>query len=163
TLAEFVDKLATLPLEFSPGEHFNYSVATDVVGYLVELMSGEPLDEYFRKRIFEPLGMNDTGFTVKPSDIDRFAANYTRSRDKPLVLIDDPRTSPYTTQTSYLSGGAGLVSTAGDYLRFAEMLRRGGELEGVRLIGPRTLRFMTRNHLAGGQDLAACAVGSFSE
>lgn len=162
-LREFIETLGTLPLEFSPGTRWNYSVATDVVGHLVEVMSGQSLDEYFRTNIFEPLGMVDTGFSVKSEKVDRFAANYSRAQDGSLTLVDDPEKSPYTKQVTYFSGGAGLVSTAADYVRFAEMLRRGGELDGVRLLGPRTLRYMTTNHLPGGGDLAAVAQGSFSE
>ncbi|HEX4340287.1 MAG TPA: serine hydrolase domain-containing protein [Polyangiaceae bacterium] len=163
TLADMVKTLATLPLEFSPGEAWNYSVATDVVGYLVEKMSGKPFDVYLRENVFEPLGMVDTGFTVPVDKLDRFAACYGRDRDKKLVLLDDPQDSPYGRPKTFFGGGSGLVSTAADYLRFAEMLRRGGELDGVRLLGPRTVAFMAENHLPGGKDLAALARGSFSE
>jgi CubicO group peptidase (beta-lactamase class C family) len=163
TLAEMIDKVSGLPLEFSPGARWGYSIATDVLGHLVELMSGERLDEYLRRHIFQPLGMVDTGFVVPEGSVGRFAANYTRSADKLLTLIDDPSDSAYTRPRTYLSGGAGLVSTAMDFFRFAEMLRRGGELDGVRILGPRTVRYMTTNHLPGGGDLAGHAVGSFSE
>jgi CubicO group peptidase (beta-lactamase class C family) len=163
TLAEGVQKLARLPLEFSPGTRWNYSVSTDVVGYLVEKMSGKPFDEYLRENIFEPLRMVDTGFGVSESKRDRFAANYTRSPDKKLVLFDDPGESPYTRPITYFSGGGGLVSTISDYFRFTEMLRRGGELDGARILGPRTLQYMRQNHLPGGQDLANLALGSYSE
>jgi CubicO group peptidase (beta-lactamase class C family) len=158
-----VQKLSLLPLEFSPGTRWNYSVSTDVVGYLVEKMSGEPFDEYLRKNVFEPLRLGDTSFCVPESKCDRFAANYTRSTDGKLVLFDDPAVSPYARPVTYFSGGGGLVSTISDYFRFTEMLRRGGELDGVRILGPRTLRYMTQNHLPGGQDLASVALGSFSE
>lgn len=163
TLRDFVKALATLPLEFSPGTAWNYSVATDVLGYLVEAMSGQPFDQYLREKIFEPLGMKDTGFTVRPGEVERFAANYARGPGKELVLFDDPADSPYTRSKTFFGGGSGLVSTAADYFRFAEMLRRGGELDGARLLGPRTLRYMVTNHLPGGADLAALALGSFSE
>lgn len=163
TLADMVHKLATIPLEFSPGTRWNYSVATDVVGRLVEIMSGEPFDRYLAKHVFEPLGMVDTAFSVPAGKLDRFAANYTRSADKKLVLFDDPAESAYAREVTYFSGGAGLVSTIGDYYRFTEMLRRGGELDGVRILGPRTLKFMLRNHLPGGSDLASLALGSFGE
>lgn len=163
TLREFVTQLATVPLEFSPGAHWNYSVATDVLGYLVEVMSGQPFDTYLREKIFEPLRMVDTDFTVPEDKRERFAASYRRDARGKLTLLDDPEDSPYCRPKSFLSGGGGLVSTVGDYYRFAEMLRRGGELDGARILGPRTLAYMTQNHLPDGQDLASCAVGGFSE
>jgi CubicO group peptidase (beta-lactamase class C family) len=163
TLAEMTKTLASLPLEFSPGDAWAYSVATDVVGHLVELISGRSFDTYLREEIFEPLGMVDTGFTVPEQKLSRFAACYARNAEKKLVLLDDPRNSPFGRPRTFFGGGSGLVSTAADYLRFAEMLRRGGELDGVRLLGPRTVQFMTSNHLPDGKDLAALAVGSFSE
>jgi len=163
TLAEMVKVMATLPLEFSPGEAWSYSAATDVVGHLVELMSGMSLDDYFRERVFEPLGMVDTGFVVPEAKRSRFAACYGRNAAKQLYLQDDPADTHYGRPKTYYSGGAGLVSTAADYLRFAEMLRRGGELDGARILGPRTVKYMTSNHLPGGGDLASVARGSFSE
>ena len=165
TLRDMVETLATLPLEFSPGTRWSYSVATDVLGYLVEILSGQRFDEYLRTQIFEPLGMIDTGFTVPADKIGRFAANYVRlPGSTEATLMDDPADSPYTRPKTLLSGGGGLVSTAADYLRFAEMLRRGGELDGARILGPRTIAYMTRNHLPDGRDLASLAPpGSFSE
>jgi CubicO group peptidase (beta-lactamase class C family) len=164
TLADTVEKLSHLPLDFSPGSRWGYSVATDVLGHLIEVISGKRLDEYFREEIFEPLGMVDTAFTVPADKVARFAANYTRTSDKTLAVYDDPGDSPYTRTKTYLSGGAGLVSTVSDYLRFAEMMRRGGAIDGVRILGPRTIKYMTTNHLPGGADLAGLALGSsFSE
>jgi CubicO group peptidase (beta-lactamase class C family) len=164
TLADTVEKLSHLPLDFSPGSRWGYSVATDVLGHLIEVISGKRLDEYFREEIFEPLGMVDTAFTVPADKVARFAANYTRTPDKTLAVYDDPGDSPYTRTKTYLSGGAGLVSTVSDYLRFAEMMRRGGAIDGVRILGPRTIKYMTTNHLPGGADLAGLALGSsFSE
>jgi CubicO group peptidase (beta-lactamase class C family) len=163
TLRDMVQKLSGLPLEFSPGSRWGYSVSTDVVGHLVEVMSGQRLDEYLRERIFEPLGMVDTAFTVPADKVARLAANYTRSADKQLALLDDPADSAYSRPKTFFSGGAGLVSTATDYLRFSEMLRRGGELDGARILGPRTIKHMTTNHLPAGGDLAGHAIGSFSE
>jgi CubicO group peptidase (beta-lactamase class C family) len=164
TLADTIEKLSHLPLDFSPGTRWGYSVATDVLGHLIEVISGKRLDEYFRQEIFEPLGMVDTAFTVPADKVARFAANYTRAPDKTLALYDDPGDSPYTRTKTYFSGGAGLVSTATDYLRFAEMLRGGGELDGVRILGPRTIKYITTNHLPAGGDLAGLALGSsFSE
>jgi CubicO group peptidase (beta-lactamase class C family) len=163
SLSDMIAKLSELPLEFSPGTAWGYSVATDVIGYLIEVMSGQRLDQYLQKNIFGPLGMTDTVFTVPREKVERLAANYTRSANKELLLLDDPSNSANTRPKTFLSGGGGLLSTIGDYFRFAEMLRRGGELDGVRILGPRTIRYMTTNHLPGGADLAGLAVGSFSE
>ncbi|HIF93257.1 MAG TPA: class A beta-lactamase-related serine hydrolase [Myxococcales bacterium] len=162
-LRSMVETLAGVPLEFSPGTAWNYSVASDVVGYLIELISGMPLDAYFQEQIFEPLGMVDTGFVVPADKINRFAANYTRGRDKRPRLEDDPATSVYTQPTSFFSGGGGLVSTAADYLQFCRMLLGHGELNGHRLLGRKTLELMTSNHLPNGQDLTDLATGAFSE
>lgn len=163
TLESFVDKLTRVPLHYSPGERWMYSYATDVCGRLVELLSGMSLDEYFKTHIFEPLGMADTAFQVAEAQIERFAANYQRRRDKSLKLIDDPLQSSYAGTPTFLSGGGGLIGTSADYLRFCEMLRAGGTLDGERIIGSRTLDLMTRNHLADGRDLTRMAVGAFSE
>lgn len=163
TLVTFVEKLARAPLRYEPGERWMYSFATDVCGALVERISGRRLDEYFRARIFEPLGMVDTAFFVPPEKRERFAANYRRRPDKTLELVDDPETSPYLHEPTFLSGGGGLVGTIADYWRFCEMLRRGGEFEGERIIGSRTLELMTRNHLPDGRDLTSLAIGAFSE
>jgi CubicO group peptidase (beta-lactamase class C family) len=161
--AAFVEAVASLPLEFSPGTRWNYSVATDVVGHLVELLSGQSLDSYFSTHIFEPLGMRDTGFYVPPQHHERLAANYVLGADGKIVLLDDPAVSPYGRPRAFFSGGGGLVSTVADYLRFAEMLRRGGALDGARILGPRTLRFMTKNHLPHQQDIVAVGLGGPSE
>jgi CubicO group peptidase (beta-lactamase class C family) len=107
--------------------------------------------------------MVDTGFTVPDDKADRFAACYQRGPDKSLALSDDPQSSAYRRPRTFFSGGGGLVSTAADYLRFSQMLLRGGELDGIRILGPRTLALMATNHLPGGQDLTALATGSFSE
>jgi CubicO group peptidase (beta-lactamase class C family) len=163
TLRSFVEKLARVPLRFDPGDHWMYSYSTDVCGYLVEAMSGVPFDQYLETTIFEPLGMPDTAFFVAPEKKQRLAANYGRARDKSLRLIDDPETSSFLERPSFFSGGGGLTSTTHDYLRFCEMLRRGGEFEGTRILGPRTLQLMIRNHLTGGGDLSTQAIGPFSE
>jgi CubicO group peptidase (beta-lactamase class C family) len=163
TLREMIDKLSALPLEFSPGTRWGYSVATDVVGHLIEVMSGQRLDEYLRENVLAPLGMIDTDFSVAPDKISRLSANYARTNER-TMLFDDPERSTYARPPTCLAGGSGLVSTAADYFRFAEMLRRGGELDGVRVLGPRTVAYMTKNHLPGGGDLASVAMGSsFSE
>ncbi|MCH2187088.1 beta-lactamase family protein [Myxococcota bacterium] len=163
TLKDMIIRLADIPLEFSPGTAWNYSVSTDVLGYLVEVISGQTLDDYFRERIFEPLGMVDTSFSVPPEKIDRFAANYARRPDQMLALEDDPHDSPYGKPATFFSGGGGLVSTAADYLRFCLMLQNGGVLDGARLIGPKTVELMTQNHLPNGQDLTEVSVGLFGE
>jgi CubicO group peptidase (beta-lactamase class C family) len=163
TLATFVDKLSTVPLFYSPGTQWMYSYATDVCGYLVEALSGMTLDEYFKKHIFEPLSMHDTGFNVAEASHDRLAANYERQADRTLKLIDDPTTSTFLQAPSFLSGGGGLTSTTADYLRFCEMLRCKGKLNEERIIGSRTLHLMRSNHLPGGADLSKMAVGAFSE
>jgi CubicO group peptidase (beta-lactamase class C family) len=163
TLAGMVDTLATLPLEFSPGSAWNYSVSTDVVGRLVEVISGLPLDRFLRERLFAPLGMRDTGFQVPAAERSRFAACYTRGPGKRLALEDDPEQSAYARDVTLFSGGGGLVSSAHDYLRFCEMLRRGGALDGVRILSARTLSLMRTNHLPADKDLTQCALGAFAE
>lgn len=170
TLDDMIDKLATLPLEFSPGEAWNYSVATDVLGYLVGKISGMPFDAFLQQRIFDPLGMVDTGFHVQAEKAGRFCACYAVGAlgskvisTRGPMLQDDPQASPYLKPPSFLSGGGGLVSTAADYMRFARMLLNGGELDGVRLLGPKTLALMTANHLPGGVDLPSMSRSMFSE
>ena len=162
TLASFVDKLARVPLHFTPGERWLYSYATDVCGHLVEALSGQPLDEYFAEHIFQPLGMEDTAFHVDPEKQSRFAANYERGPDKSLKLLDDPEKSAYLAKPDFFSGGGGLTGTSADYLKFCEMLRCHGRSGDERVIGSRTLDLMTRNHLTRG-DLSSMAVGAFSE
>lgn len=163
TLQDMVGTLAELPLEFSPGTRWNYSVATDVIGYLVEVLSGQPFDVYLRDHVLAPLGMNDTSFTIADEQLTRFASNYQRQADGSLQLVDAPEHSVYR-DCSFFSGGGGLVSTAGDYFRFTSMLRNRGELDGVRLLGRKTVDLMTMNHLPGGQDLTHLAqAGMFTE
>ncbi len=162
-LQSMIDRLAELPLKFSPGDRWNYGVSTDVCGYLVQTISGQRLDEYLKKHIFEPLGMVDTAFDVPAEKLNRFAANYERGPDKQLRLLDDPATSHYAEPQTFFSGGGGLVSTAQDYHRFCQMLLSGGELDGQRLLGPKTIELMTMNHLPNGEDLSQRALGGFSE
>ncbi len=162
-LAGMMRQLGELPLEFSPGERWNYSVATDVLGRLVEVIAEQPLDDFFLERIFGPLGMVDTGFWVDAAGQSRFGANYERGPDRKLRLVDDPETSPYLTKPDLLSGGGGLVSTAADYHRFCRMLLAGGELGGARILGRKTIDLMRANHLPGGRDLTELATGSWSE
>jgi CubicO group peptidase (beta-lactamase class C family) len=162
TLRSMVESLATVPLEFSPGTRWNYSVSTDVLGHLVEVISGERFDHYLAAHIFEPLGMRETGFWVRPEQAERFAANYGAAKEG-LRLIDDPKSSSYLQEPTFFSGGGGLVSTIGDYVRFCQMLLGRGQADGVRIIGRKTLELMTSNHLPEGNDLTQCANGGFSE
>jgi CubicO group peptidase (beta-lactamase class C family) len=162
-LEGMIELLAKLPLEFSPGEAWNYSVSTDVVGYLVQKVAGKPLSEVLRERIFEPLKMVDTGFFVREDQKSRFAACYDAAPGGKLKLQDDPATSPYLKPPALESGGGGLVSTAADYLRFTTMLVNGGELEGVRILAPKTVRLMASNHLPGDKDLTELSRSLFSE
>jgi CubicO group peptidase (beta-lactamase class C family) len=153
TLESLVDQLAEQPLHFHPGTRWLYSLSTDVCGRLVEIMSGQRFDEYLSAELFEPLGMVDTGFVVPDEKAGRFAANYRRNSRKDLVLLEDPEGSPYRKPRTFLSGGGGLVSTTNDYLRFTQMLLNGGELDGVRILGPKTVQLMSSNHLPGGREL----------
>jgi len=154
TLAEFTPRLAKLPLLFHPGEQWNYGVSTDVLGRLVEVWSGLTLEEFLRRRIFEPLGMRDTGFDVPAAKLDRFTVNYQWGMN-PLAIGeaagkravgDHPSKSRYASPAKFFSGGGGLVSTAQDYLRFCQMLLGGGALDGVRLLSPKTVQLMTSDH-----------------
>ena len=163
TLSGFVHKLAKVPLRYAPGERWMYSLSTDVCGYLVEAISGKRFDQYLQENIFDPLDMKDTAFHVAPRKASRLAANYERQPDKTLKLIDDPERSKYLKEPTFFSGGGGLTGTIADYLRFCEMLRRGGELDGARILGRRTIELMHMNHLAGGKDLSTMAIGAFSE
>jgi CubicO group peptidase (beta-lactamase class C family) len=172
-LEGFIAELAKLPLEFSPGEAWNYSVSTDVVGYLVQKVAGKPLGQVLQERIFDPLKMGDTGFFVREDQRGRFSACYSASAagamnlqaapSGTLTLNDDPTTSPYLAPPKLESGGGGLVSTAADYMRFANMLVNGGELDGARILSPMTVRLMASNHLPGGQDLTQMSRSLFSE
>ena len=163
TMQEFMDKLGQVPLRYQPGTAWMYSLATDVCGALVEIISGKPLAQYLQDTIFDPLGMKDTSFFVAPEKQERFAANYQRNAAKQLELCDDPATSDFTRNPGFKSGGGGLTGTSADYLRFCEMLRRGGELDGHRVLGPRTIALMHMNHLPGGKQLTDLALGGFSE
>jgi len=160
-LAEGVDRLAKIPLEFQPGSRWEYSVAFDVLGRLVEILSGMPLDLFFRKKILEPLGMIDSGFFVPTAKKNRFTSLYERTAESDLVLLEGWESSPLIESVETYSGGSGLVSTLGDYFRFTEMLRRKGEFEGERLLGRKTVEFMTCNHLPG--DLAQMGQPTFCE
>ena len=162
-LKSFVQKLGRVPLRYQPGERWMYSLSTDVCGALVEIISGKRFDRFLEEEIFAPLKMTDTSFTVPREKLNRFAANYRRGPDKKLQLIEDPEKSSYLKEPTFFSGGGGLTGTTKDYVRFCEMLRRGGELDGARILGPRTIELMHRNHLKDGKDLTQMAIGGFSE
>jgi CubicO group peptidase (beta-lactamase class C family) len=174
TLDTMIAELAKMALEFSPGEAWNYSLSTDVIGYLIGKISGIPFEQFLKERIFGPLGMNDTDFYVPADKAHRLAACY--SADPPgqttfnaaerkamLTLQDDPAKSSYLAPPTFYSGGGGLCSTASDYLTFCRALLNRGELGGVRLLGPKTLALMTTNHLPGGRDLPAMSRSMFAE
>jgi len=146
-LAEFVTKLGKIPLKHHPGSRFEYSVSTDVLGRLVEVVSGMPLDQFFQKRIFEPLQMTDTAFHVPEAKKSRFAQLYA-PEGKGIKPSDPGQSRRFLSNGTFFSGGGGLVSTAGDYGRFCQMLANGGQLEGARLLGRKTVEYMSMDHLA---------------
>lgn len=164
-LQGMVDALARLPLDFSPGTAWNYSVAIDVLGYLVEKLSGMRFGEFLQTRLFEPLGLHDTAFHVPADKIERFASCYQpEGRGRGLKLQDDARQSPYLKPPALESGGGGLVSTAHDYLRFCRMMLHGGTLDGVQILSPKTVALFSLNHLPDGREVADMALpGMFSE
>lgn len=147
TLEQMIRDLARLPLAHQPGSAWRYSLATDVLGYLVQVVSGVSFDDFLKQRILEPLGMVDTDFYVPEDKIERFAANYGPGEEGGLKVIDAPATSTFAKPTNHPSGGGGLVSTASDYVRFAQMMLNKGELDNVRLLGRKTIELMTMNHL----------------
>lgn len=171
-LSGMVDRAAGLPLAFQPGSRWEYSIAIDVLGRVIEIVSGRPLDRFFADEILGPLGMDQTGFTVPDGTGDRFAALYTplagnamdlnraQTGGETLRLVDAPGSSPFEATTNF-SGGGGLVGTIDDYMTFAEMLRQGGRCGDGYLLSPRTLEFMMRNHLPG--DIASMGPQSFAE
>jgi CubicO group peptidase (beta-lactamase class C family) len=179
-LEGFVTDLGSIPLRFQPGERWHYSVGIDVLGRIVEVVSGQPFDEYLQEHVFGPLGMDETGFSVAPEDSGRFAVLYQEGEDGLSPVGEFAGVPQPYTDVTFFSGGGGLVSTADDYLRFTRMLLNGGELDGVRLLSPKTVDLMMQNHLSipfspgygfglGGQvvvDVAATArpgsVGAFS-
>jgi CubicO group peptidase (beta-lactamase class C family) len=150
TLAEWIGAIAQLPLAYQPGTHYRYSFATDVLGYLVEVVAGMPFADFLQQRIFEPLGMVDTFFTVPPDKVSRFATTYGPKDGGGLKVVDAAQSSRFARPTRRASGGGGLLSTTADYLRFAQMLLNKGALDGVRLLGRKTVELMTVNHLPDG-------------
>ncbi|RLT35687.1 MAG: class A beta-lactamase-related serine hydrolase [Chloroflexi bacterium] len=155
TLAERAAALARMPLVGDPGAQFTYHYATDVVGHLCELLAGQPLDVFLRARILQPLGMRDTAFHVSAANRDRLAGWYDQANDGDARFrAHDPADEArYAEGATYFSAGGGLTATTADYLRFTRMLARGGELDGERILGTRTLALMASNHLPGGRDL----------
>ena len=147
TLAEWTDRFAALPLQSQPGEQFIYGYATDVLGRLVEVVSGQPLDRFIKARITDPLRMPDTGFAVPPQKVERLANVYGLEGGKLKLMETSARSDFVDGPRKLLSGGAGMVSTAGDYTRFLQMLLNRGELEGVRILAPHTVALMTADHL----------------
>ncbi len=162
-LEKFVNVLSTIPLEFSPGMAWNYSVSTDVCGYLIEVISGKSLDSFFEEEIFQPLGMPDTGFYVPPIKTQRLSSNYEYREGKEPILVDDANSGSYINSPTLLSGGGGLVSTLDDYMAFCKMILGKGALEGHRILSRKTLDLMSSNHLTNGKDLRSCAYGRWSE
>ena len=172
SLEEMTDRTAALPLAFQPGRHWEYSVSIDILGRVVEVVSGKSLDAFFKTEIFAPLGMTETAFTVPAHVGDRFASLYTplegdgmalnaaKGEGNTLRRVDRAGKSPFESTTCF-SGGGGLVGTLDDYMSFTEMLRRGGNCEGGRLLSPHTMSFMMRNHLPG--DIASMGPKSFAE
>jgi len=164
-LQGMVDQLARIPLDFSPGTAWNYSVAIDVLGYLVEKLSGVSFGEFLRTRLFEPLAMNDTAFDVPPDKTERFTSCYQPGiGGGGLKLQDDARESTYAKPPMLESGGGGLVSTAHDYLRFCRMMLNGGTLDGVQILSPKTVALFSLNYLPEGREVADMTLpGMFSE
>ncbi len=161
SLADVVERLAAVPLIAQPGKAWNYSVATDVLGYLVQVISGQPFDVFLREKVLKPLGMLDTDFIVAKDKQERFATCYMPGKDGKLAVMDDPTKSTYLAPRNGYSGGGGLAGTAGDYLRFCKFMLNKGELDGVRLLGRKTVELMTSNHLPG--DMADMGMPRFSE
>ena len=144
-LAEMAEKISQVPLAFDPGTDWTYGAGIDVLGRVIEVVSGESLDVFLDKTIFTPLDMTDTAFSVPPEKVGRFAANYSRTNG--LTVIDAPAESKYARKVTFFSGGGGLVSTARDYMRFLSMIERGGTLDGHRILRSKTVKLMTSNQL----------------
>lgn len=171
TIGEAVKKLASLPLLFQPGDAWEYSLSDDVLGYLVEVVSGMPLDQFFQERIFKPLGMKDTGFFPTGEKLSRLAAAYSYSSEKGLQVIPANQTMqeeggfvyssdyPYNGPRTYFSGGGGLCSTAEDYYRFCQMLLNKGELNGVRLLSRKSVELISQDQVQGKLDESGYGLG----
>ncbi|HKX79048.1 MAG TPA: serine hydrolase [Novosphingobium sp.] len=161
-MAGLVERLAQVDLEFAPGTAWNYSLSTDLVGCLVERITGTSLDQALSDRLFKPLGMLDTGFDVNPANADRLAALYAL-KDQRIELIDRPHQSSWCEPAKLISGGGGLTSTVADYARFTQMMLDRGRASDGRILSPTTIDLMTSNHLPGGGDLRSLSVSMFSE
>lgn len=163
TMDGFIEAVAKLPLLFHPGQHWNYSIATDVLGVVIERIEGQPFETVLKSRLFDPLGMVDTGFKVPADQQHRLTDCYSfHPRDK-MLPFDTAERSRWAKDRSFQSGGGGLLSTVQDYHRFCLMLLGGGVLDGQRIVSRKTLELMTLNHLHGGGDLTQHSVGAFSE
>ena len=158
-----IEQLSSLPIEFDPGTAWNYSISTDVLGAVIEKLSGQSLAAYFAEHIFGPLGMTDTQFDVSAAQADRLPDCYVWDPVKRMKMYDPGATSAWRKTPGYYSGGGGLTSTLANYYRFARMLLNGGELDGVRIVSPHTIKLMTANHLPGGSDLTQMSRSMFSE
>jgi len=163
TMDSFIAKLASFPLLFDPGAHWNYSMATDVLGAVIERVEGKPFAQVLQDRLFGPLGMVDTGFKVPADQQHRLTDAWHFHPEKKMVPFDSADKSRWAKDRSFHSGGGGLVSTLADYHRFCAMLLGGGKLGNIRIISRSTLAMMTANHLMGGGDLTQHSVGVFSE
>jgi CubicO group peptidase (beta-lactamase class C family) len=164
TLEELADGVVESPLRFQPGTRWLYSFGMDICARIVEVVSGMPYDEYLRTVLFEPLGMTDTAFHVPDEKVDRLASLYARNRRKELVRLEDAESSRYRQVPTLFNGGGGLVGTTAGYFRFAQMLCNGGELDGVRVLGRKTVELMRTNHLPGSGELREVAVpGGYGE
>ena len=149
TLDEFIKRVAKLPLNAQPGSEWHYSISVDIQGYIVQKLSGMPFEEFLEKRIFKPLAMSDTGFYVPKEKLNRFAEFYTYDKDGKLIAVKTTEglNHDFAAKPALSSGGGGLVSTATDYMRFCQMLLNGGQLNGLRLLSPRTVELMRSNVL----------------
>jgi CubicO group peptidase (beta-lactamase class C family) len=163
SLETMIAKLATLPLEFSPGTAWSYSVSTDVLGYLIGKISGQSFESFLQERLLAPLGMQDTHFQLPKSKIPRFAHCYAATPDGGMKLADAAASSAYLAPAEMVSGGGGLISTTADYFRFCKMMNQGGQLDGVQYLGRKTIELMQSNHLPGGKDLPEMSISMFAE
>ena len=150
TIEEMVNEMGDIPLLYQPGTKWVYSLSVDVLGRLIEVVSGQALDVFLQERMFGPLDMDDTFFEVPKNKVKRFGTNHQRSKDGILTVMDRPESSAFANEVTFFSGGHGLVSTAMDYMRYSQMMLNGGELEGVRIVSPTTIELMTRNQLNEG-------------
>jgi len=162
-MAAIVSDLAKVPLEFSPGEAWNYSISTDVLGHVIERIADQPLDDFLQSRIFGPLSMNDTDFMVPEAKVDRLVSCYAAQPDGEMTPYEMSVADAFLRKREMLAGGGGMVSTGHDYLRFCQMLANGGVLHGVQVLSPVTVDLMRRNHLPGGVDIPSCMHGFSSE